>query len=327
MTTYKLGVWYSTSPFADQRFDTTGGLLANPAGSGLARTHSGDWAFYGIIDQMVWQRPEAKDQGIGVFLQVMAGPSDRTNPQQFVHRRRDEFPRPVHRAAGRRFRCWRRLSRHQPGGAQLQPRPGVLRPRGRALRQQRDRPGGDLYGADHQLADPAARSPGGVQSQRAGIPGEFPARAPLSDAVVIGMRATFKLYAWRPSLRVPHASSRNLSSDRCTEPGMGCPISDRSINHAVLNSLVAFLDTRRAGGTRSMAVQRKPAAGCAALLLALRIGGGLMRTNDESYDRFRGWCGSPRSPVDGGPYCRSARYSLLFPVLRTRTVGMSDTWS
>jgi porin len=83
-TTYKLGVWYSSDQFADQRLDNTGGLLANPASSGLPLTHTGDWAFYGIVDQKVWQRPGSKDQGIGVFLQVMGGPSNRNLSNLFV---------------------------------------------------------------------------------------------------------------------------------------------------------------------------------------------------------------------------------------------------
>jgi porin len=83
-TTYKLGAWYASNHFADQRFDSAGGLLANPAGTGSALQHTGDWAIYGIIDQMVWQRSGTKDQGIGVFLQVMGGPSDRNLSNFFV---------------------------------------------------------------------------------------------------------------------------------------------------------------------------------------------------------------------------------------------------
>jgi porin len=83
-TTYKLGAWYSSSNFTDQRFDTSGTLLASPASSGLAAQHTGDWAFYGIVDQSVWQRPGTKDQGIGLFLQVMGGPSDRNLSNLFI---------------------------------------------------------------------------------------------------------------------------------------------------------------------------------------------------------------------------------------------------
>ncbi|HWD59453.1 MAG TPA: carbohydrate porin [Stellaceae bacterium] len=76
-TTYKIGAWYATSNFADRRFDTGGGFLANPAGTGMALQHSGDWAVYGVVDQMVWQHPQSKDRGVGVFALAMAGPSDR----------------------------------------------------------------------------------------------------------------------------------------------------------------------------------------------------------------------------------------------------------
>ncbi len=76
-TTYKLGAWYASNHFADQRFDNAGGLLANPASTGQARQHTGDWAIYGVIDQMVWRREGEKDQGIGLFLRVIGGPSDR----------------------------------------------------------------------------------------------------------------------------------------------------------------------------------------------------------------------------------------------------------
>ena len=76
-TTYKLGAWYASNHFADQRFDNAGGLLANPASTGQARQHTGDWAIYGVIDQMVWRPEGKKDQGIGLFLRVIGGPSDR----------------------------------------------------------------------------------------------------------------------------------------------------------------------------------------------------------------------------------------------------------
>lgn len=83
-TTYKIGAWYATSQFADQRLDNSGGLLASPTSTGKPLNHTGDWAVYGIIDQKVWQRPDANSQGIGVFLQVMGGPSDRNLSNLFV---------------------------------------------------------------------------------------------------------------------------------------------------------------------------------------------------------------------------------------------------
>jgi porin len=72
--TYKLGFWYDSSTYANQVFDTAGVPLASPASNGIPRPHAGTWALYGIVDQMIWQKPGAKGQGVGVFLQVMGGP-------------------------------------------------------------------------------------------------------------------------------------------------------------------------------------------------------------------------------------------------------------
>jgi porin len=83
-TTYKLGAWYATNQFADQRFDSAGGLLANPAGTGQPLQHTGDWTIYGVIDQMIWRRDGTKDQGIGVFFHAMYGPGDRNLSNFFV---------------------------------------------------------------------------------------------------------------------------------------------------------------------------------------------------------------------------------------------------
>jgi porin len=72
--TYKLGAWYQSGHFADQLYDTTGLSLANPQSSGVPRQHSTDFAVYGIVDQMIWQKPGSKKLGVGVFLQVMGAP-------------------------------------------------------------------------------------------------------------------------------------------------------------------------------------------------------------------------------------------------------------
>lgn len=72
--TYKLGAWYSSSHYADQYYDTSGQSLASPTSTGIPRGHSTGYALYGIVDQMVWQKPGAKGQGIGVFMQAMGAP-------------------------------------------------------------------------------------------------------------------------------------------------------------------------------------------------------------------------------------------------------------
>lgn len=76
-TTYKLGGWYHSARFGDRRYDATGGLLASPLSSGIPKPHTGDYALYGIIDQVLWHRDGTKNAGVALFLQVQAGPSDR----------------------------------------------------------------------------------------------------------------------------------------------------------------------------------------------------------------------------------------------------------
>jgi porin len=72
--TYKLGVWYSSSRYANQLFDTAGLSLANPRSTGIPRSHSDGFSVYGIMDQMVWKEPNSKAGGIGLFLRAMAAP-------------------------------------------------------------------------------------------------------------------------------------------------------------------------------------------------------------------------------------------------------------
>jgi porin len=76
--TYRLGVWYDTERFADLRYDTTGRSLADPASSGVAQTHRGNYAIYAVADQMLWRAKGEPDQNINLFVRAMGTPdSDR----------------------------------------------------------------------------------------------------------------------------------------------------------------------------------------------------------------------------------------------------------
>lgn len=74
---YKLGLWYHSGMFADQRFDTSGQSLAAPTSTGVAAKHSGDYGVFSVLDQMVWRRADTADQGLGIFVRFGAAPSDR----------------------------------------------------------------------------------------------------------------------------------------------------------------------------------------------------------------------------------------------------------
>ncbi len=85
--TYKLGGWYHSGTFADQRRNALGASLAAFGANALATTAApgdptgrlrrGNFAVYAVADQLVWRRAEARDQGIGVFARIMGGPGDR----------------------------------------------------------------------------------------------------------------------------------------------------------------------------------------------------------------------------------------------------------
>ena len=77
--TYKLGAWYNSQVFQDQRISTRGVTLADPAiapgTNGLGRR--GNYSVYATADQLVWRPAGAKDGGIGVFARLMGAPGDR----------------------------------------------------------------------------------------------------------------------------------------------------------------------------------------------------------------------------------------------------------
>ena len=189
-TTYKLGAWYASNHFADQRFDSAGGLLASPASSGSPRAHTGDWAFYGIVDQMVWRRDGTKDQGIGVFLQVMGGPSDRNISNLCVE-------------GGMNWRA--------PFGKREDDVFGLavtylgISPAARGFSRDLVAAGTLTvpYASNETVLEATYQAPVTnwltlqpdaqlVFNPGAGVPGSF-GRAPLSNALVIGLRATLRL--------------------------------------------------------------------------------------------------------------------------------------
>ena len=79
--TYKLGFWYDTEEFADLNTDVNGLSLENPASNGVPRNHHGDYAFYGVVDQTVWNDPsdEDADRTLNFFARAMGTPAEDRN--------------------------------------------------------------------------------------------------------------------------------------------------------------------------------------------------------------------------------------------------------
>jgi porin len=81
--TYKLGLWYDSESFADQRYDDTGVSLASPATTGIPEQHRGDYGLYAVADQLVWVDPNESDRTVNVFARAMGTPEIDRNPVVF----------------------------------------------------------------------------------------------------------------------------------------------------------------------------------------------------------------------------------------------------
>ena len=94
--TYRIGGWYNTHEFADQRYDTLGLSLADPASSGIAAPHHGDWAWYAVADRLAWVDDAYPDRNISVFARLMGTPLQDRNPIDASLNAGIVFHSPVH---------------------------------------------------------------------------------------------------------------------------------------------------------------------------------------------------------------------------------------
>ncbi|OIQ84366.1 porin B precursor [mine drainage metagenome] len=72
--TYRIGAWYDSEQFADQRLDQNGLSLSNPSSSGLARQHQGNYAMYAVADHLVWRDARDPNRTVALFARVMGTP-------------------------------------------------------------------------------------------------------------------------------------------------------------------------------------------------------------------------------------------------------------
>ncbi len=82
---YKIGGWYNSNSFADQRFGNDGLSLADPDSSGEPRFRRNNWSIYAVADQLIYREPGTKDQGIGLFARAMGAPGDRSAVNVFLN--------------------------------------------------------------------------------------------------------------------------------------------------------------------------------------------------------------------------------------------------
>ena len=75
--TYKLGAWFDTASFPDQRYDNSGLSLAAPASTGTPLMHRHNYSLYAVADQTIWQAGGEDKRAVSVFLRPMFAPADR----------------------------------------------------------------------------------------------------------------------------------------------------------------------------------------------------------------------------------------------------------
>jgi porin len=74
--TFRIGAWFDSAAFPDQRYDTNGLSLADPASNGDARPLRHNFGVYFSGDQAVWQQKGAARQ-LGLFTRLVGAPADR----------------------------------------------------------------------------------------------------------------------------------------------------------------------------------------------------------------------------------------------------------
>ena len=72
--TYKIGGWYDTGFFPDQRFSTDGLSLADPTSNGNPLMHHGNYSLYAVADQTVWQSKAGNARTLNIFGRIMGAP-------------------------------------------------------------------------------------------------------------------------------------------------------------------------------------------------------------------------------------------------------------
>jgi porin len=75
--TAKLGLWYHSGAFGDQRIDNTGLSLADPGSTGIADPRDNNYGLYGAVDQLFWKADGEGDRGIAAFARFFLQPDDR----------------------------------------------------------------------------------------------------------------------------------------------------------------------------------------------------------------------------------------------------------
>ncbi len=81
--TYRIGFWYDTESFSDQRIGTDGLSLASLASNGMPLQHRGDYSLYAVADQMVWRQASNPNRSVSLFGRALYTPEADRNLVDF----------------------------------------------------------------------------------------------------------------------------------------------------------------------------------------------------------------------------------------------------
>lgn len=74
---YKIGAWYDTAAFPDQRLDTAGIARASAASNGNPKMRKGNYSVYGVADQGIWRPSPDSPMLVSLFARAMGSTGDR----------------------------------------------------------------------------------------------------------------------------------------------------------------------------------------------------------------------------------------------------------
>jgi porin len=77
--TYRIGAWYDSEHFADERYAANGVPLANAASTGVPASHRGDFSLYAVADQMLWRNSIDPNNTLNAFGRLMGAPQNDRN--------------------------------------------------------------------------------------------------------------------------------------------------------------------------------------------------------------------------------------------------------
>ena len=74
---YKIGAWFDTAAFPNQRYDTQGIPLASTASNGNPQMNLHNASLYALFDQTIWKPDPKGARAITIFARAMGAPDDR----------------------------------------------------------------------------------------------------------------------------------------------------------------------------------------------------------------------------------------------------------